>query len=65
MEPQDLAEEFWSMSSEQHAEFFNIIGFILEQNHDVIVAQLDELGFRNHLHDTGERFIKMLNNKMN
>ena len=64
MEPQDLAEEFWSMSSEQHAEFFNLIGFMFERNQNVMISQLDELGFRNHLHDTGERFIKMLNNKV-
>lgn len=63
MEPQDLAEEFWYMNSEQHAEFFNIVGYMLEKNYSVIVAQLDELGFRNHIHETGERFIKMLNEK--
>ena len=46
MEPQDLAEEFWSMSSEQHAEFFNLIGFMFERNQDVMISQLDELVYR-------------------
>lgn len=54
MKPQDLAEEFWNMNSEQHAEVFNIIGFMLERNQNVIATQLDELGFKNHLHDTGK-----------
>lgn len=58
--PQELAEEFWNMDSEQQADFFNILAGIIEENQGRGVMQLDYISFEPSLYPNGSRLINML-----
>ena len=60
MSPQELAEEFWNMDSEQQADFFNILADIIEENQGRGVMQLDYISFESSLYPSGARLINML-----
>lgn len=64
MNPQELAEEFWNMDSEQQADFFNILAGIIEENQGRGVMQLDYISFEPSLYPNGSRLIDMLADKV-
>lgn len=64
MTPQELAEEFWNMDSEQQADFFNVLADIIEQNQGKGIMQLDYISMEDTLYPYGAGLINMLADKI-
>ncbi len=64
MNPEELAEEFWNMDSEQQAVFFDKLADIVEQHQGRGVMQIDYIVMENELYPHGARLINRLSDSI-